>query len=641
MIPDDLVDRIREAADIVQIIGEHVELKRTGTSYRGPCPFHQGTHRNFSVSPDKSIFYCFVCHESGDVFSFLQKRLGMTWPSAVRAVAERTGIAVPDETQRRPGPDPREPLWEVNGVAAEYFRRILWSDPLGSPARDYLYSRAITREVAERFGLGFAPREIGLMRAYLQTLGFGDDRQIEAGLLVRADEGAEPRPRFRGRVIFPISDTGGRVVGFGGRLIAAGEPKYLNSGETEIFQKRRLLYGLSWAKQAMRREDRVLVVEGYFDAVRLMAHAVDSVVAPLGTALTEEQATTLLRYTKNVFLLYDSDRAGLKATFEAGDRLLNLGARVQVVTFPEGEDPDSFVAKHGVEGLTTQVAAAIDIFERKVQLLERAGSFTDLRRKRRAIDKLLPTIRATADPVMRELYLARASEASGVSQALLAREAGGAKGGVRGGRGDAPASPPGREEGSGAPPLRSAARGPDRRGRGAGGAERGHAGGPRWGSRDPHTKVVAESAERELIRIMLQAPAQLELLAERVGLDDFLTPVYRELYAALLAQGGRTLRAGDGILAAMSGTLGERAAAIAEELLSETGAVGDLEATSADSVKQLNARRMQERVTELDELIPLALGSEKDDLIREKSSLVRTMSAEGGRGWKTLGSSTR
>ncbi|GAC1516967.1 MAG: hypothetical protein NVS1B4_15380 [Gemmatimonadaceae bacterium] len=623
MIADDLVDRIREAADIVQIIGEHVELKRTGTSYRGPCPFHQGTHRNFAVSPDKGMFYCFVCHESGDVFAFLQKRLGMTWPSAVRAVAERAGIEVPEETQRRQGPDPREPLWEVNGAAAEYFRRMLWSDPLGSPARDYLYSRAISREVADRFGMGFAPREIGLMRSYLQMLGFDDERQLQAGLLVRAEEGAEPRPRFRGRVIFPIADAGGHVVGFGGRLITPGEPKYLNSGETEIFQKRRLLYGLNWAKQAIRRDERVLLVEGYFDVVRLMASGIDSVVAPLGTALTEDQATTLVRYTKHIFLLYDSDRAGLKATFEAGDRLLHFGARVQVVTFPDGEDPDSFVAKHGVAGLTAQLAAAIDIFERKVQLLERAGSFSDLRHKRRAIDRLLPTIRVTVDPVMRELYLARASEASGVSRELLAREAGA----------ETHASHPG------GAPTRETPAPPRRQGKGDG-DQRGTGGASRGSRRRPRMKVVGESAERELIRIMLQAPSRLELLAERVGLDDFRAPEYRELYAALLAHVGRGV--GDDVsLSSLLAGVGEEAAAIAAELVAEPGAVVDVEATISDSVQQLNARRMQQRVSELDALIPLASGDEKDALIREKSSLVRTMSAEGGRGWKTFGSTVR
>ncbi|MFP5356567.1 MAG: CHC2 zinc finger domain-containing protein, partial [Gemmatimonadota bacterium] len=175
MIPDDEVERVREAADIVAIIGEYVPLKGRGGNYRGPCPFHQGVNRNFSVSTTKGKFYhCFVCKESGDVFSFLQKRLGVDWPTAVRMVAEKSGIELHETTSRREGPDPREPLWEANAAAQQYFQRILWEDDLGAAAREYLASREITRAVADRFGLGFAPREIGLMRAALNAIGIDD-----------------------------------------------------------------------------------------------------------------------------------------------------------------------------------------------------------------------------------------------------------------------------------------------------------------------------------------------------------------------------------------------------------------------------------------------------------------------------------
>ena len=225
MIPDETVERVRESADIVAVIGEYVELKRQGTDFRGPCPFHQGTHRNFSVSPKKAMYYCFVCHEGGDVFNFLTKRLGVDWPTAVKMVAEKSGIEVVETQSRRADQkDERDPLWEVNGAAAEYFRRMLWEDDLGRDARAYLEERAISRELADRVGLGFAPREIGLMRTHLATLGFDDDRMTQAGLLVVPEEGTEPRPRFRGRLIFPIYDLANRVVGFGGRLLGPGSP---------------------------------------------------------------------------------------------------------------------------------------------------------------------------------------------------------------------------------------------------------------------------------------------------------------------------------------------------------------------------------------------------------------------------------
>ena len=187
MIPDEVVDQVRDAADIVQIVGEYVNLKRAGADFRGPCPFHQGTHRNFSVSPKKRMYYCFVCHEGGDVFRFLQKRLGVEWPAAVKMVGEKSGIEVREVDTRREGPDPREPLWEMNATAASYFQKILWDDPLGGPAREYLAQRDISREVADQFGIGFAPREIGLLRNYMATLGFDESRLARVAIRMSAN----------------------------------------------------------------------------------------------------------------------------------------------------------------------------------------------------------------------------------------------------------------------------------------------------------------------------------------------------------------------------------------------------------------------------------------------------------------------
>ncbi|MGH7626549.1 MAG: CHC2 zinc finger domain-containing protein, partial [Gemmatimonadaceae bacterium] len=194
MISDETIERVEQAADIVQIIGEHVNLRRTGADFRGPCPFHQGTKRNFSVSPSKGIYYCFVCHEGGGVFTFLQKRLGMDYPSAVRYVADRVGIVV-EEEQRRQGPDPRQPLWDVNAAVADYFRTTLWSGEEGRAARDYLALRRVSQEVADRFGLGFAPRHADTLRAHFNALGIDDAQLLEAGVLVQREDQSGPRPR--------------------------------------------------------------------------------------------------------------------------------------------------------------------------------------------------------------------------------------------------------------------------------------------------------------------------------------------------------------------------------------------------------------------------------------------------------------
>ncbi|MDQ3515935.1 MAG: CHC2 zinc finger domain-containing protein, partial [Gemmatimonadota bacterium] len=225
MIPDEVVEQVMEAADAVQIIGEYVKLKKMGTRYRGPCPFHQGKGPNFSVSARDGLYYCFVCHEGGNLFSFVQKRLGVEWPEAVRIVGQKAGVEVKEVDTRREGPDAREPFWEINAAAAEYFRNILWDDARGNTAREYLESRDIPRELAEEIGIGYAPPEIGLMRTYLSTLGFDDARMLEAGLLVQREEGTEPRPRFRDRLMFPILDAMARHVGFGGRVLGNAEPK--------------------------------------------------------------------------------------------------------------------------------------------------------------------------------------------------------------------------------------------------------------------------------------------------------------------------------------------------------------------------------------------------------------------------------
>jgi DNA primase len=597
MIPDEVVEQVRDSADIVQIIGEYVSLKRVGTDFRGPCPFHQGTHRNFSVSPKKHMYFCFVCHEGGDVFHFLQKRLGVDWPAAVKMVGEKSGIEVREVQSRREGPDPREPLWEVNATAAVYFQKILWDDPLGAQARDYLAQRDISREVADQFGIGFAPREIGLLRNYMNTLGFDEARLVAAGLLVQGEDGSEPRPRFRGRLMFPILDSPGRNIGFGGRLLGPGEPKYLNSSESAVFFKGKTLYGLNWAKNDIRREDQVLVVEGYFDVVRLMAAGLNAVVAPMGTALSDAQAAMLRKLTKNVFLLYDSDKPGLQATFRSGDELLRQGVSVRVVTLPEGEDPDTFVKAHGATALTARLKDAIDVFERKIQLLQRAGMFAELHKKRRALDRLLPTVRATSDEIMRDLYITRASEVSGVAREVLDRE-------LRG-----KASPPAGAEA--APRVRPAAR-------------------VRRADGHPRHSERGASAERELIRAMLLVRARVEQIAERVGRESFRDPEYRAIYHALIAAGP------DATIEEVASHLDDDSVATVEEIVGEGSYQINPEQTIGDSLAELQARELDGRLAEIDRITPLASADQIDKLIAEKQELSKELRGTGKKYFKAF-----
>jgi DNA primase len=494
MIPDEIVDQVRESVDLVGIIGEAVELKRTGSDYRGPCPFHGGTHRNFAVIPKKSRYYCFVCHASGDVFSWLMKRFGMDYPTAVREAARRAGIVIP-EGQSRSGPDPREPLFEAVAVAQDWFTRQLLESPDGGVARGYVEGREVSLETAGQHGLGFAPGGRGFLAA-MKELGLEEKVLLEAGLTAMRDDG-KIVPRFRGRLLFPIHDLRGRVVGFGGRLLVPGEPKYLNSPETPIFHKGRQLYNLHQAKSAIRKEESVILVEGYFDVFRLVLAGIEHVVAPLGTSLTADQAGLLRRFTPSATLLYDSDQAGLRATFRAGDELLRHGVRVRVATMPEGDDPDTLVRKGGAAALQPILDDGIDLLERKLQLLERKGWFEGVEHQREALDRLLPTIRAAADPITRDLYLKTVSERTGVSREVLRQQAAARSS-------SPPVAPPPDSQSGGVRPVRQRRR-----------------------------RAQDLSAERDLLRVLMKEPSWLARAATEVPVEWFEIPALREVYEAL------------------------------------------------------------------------------------------------------------
>lgn len=422
MIPQDTIERIRDAADLVAIIGESVKLRRVGHDFRGPCPFHGGKNPNFSVSTRNNTYHCFKCGESGDVFTYLQKHGGMDWPTAVHAAADRAGIVIVETRgSREDARDTREPVWALLGAAGELFRDTLWS-PEGAAAQAYLASRGLDRVACDRFEIGYAPTDADVLRTKLGALGYNELQLLDAGLLVKREEDGKVRARFRHRVMFPIHDAAGHPVGFGGRLMGPGEPKYLNSSDSPVFSKGQLLYGLNWAKNSIRKEDQALVVEGYMDVIRCHLAGATHAVAGLGTALTEGQAQLLARYTKHVFLLYDSDLAGQKATFKAGQALLTQRVAVRVVTLPDGDDPDTFVQKHGRVGLDRALHAGTDVFERQLQLLDRKGWFGDLSKARQAIDKVLDTLRATADDVTRSLYIASLSDRTRVAASVIEKE---------------------------------------------------------------------------------------------------------------------------------------------------------------------------------------------------------------------------
>lgn len=512
MIPDPVVEEVRRRADLVELVAEHTRLKRSGRTFRGPCPLHGGEGPNFSVDPAKNVFKCFVCGEGGDVFSFPMKMLGLGFTDAVRYVAERAGVEIPEPTHDRDEPDPHAAHYEANAFAAEWFQKRLWDDETGGEAREYLRGRGIGDDAARRFGLGWAPESWSALGDAARAHGIDDALLLELGLVRESKKGGRPPyDAFRGRLIFPIEDLGGRVVGFGGRVIGEVEehtPKYVNSPETPIYHKGRVLYGLGWSRGAIRKAGSSLVVEGYMDYVSLAAQGVENVVAPLGTAMTHEQAELIARYAESVTLLYDSDMAGQRATFRSGDELLRAGVQVLVATLPDGEDPDSLVRRGGPKALRGYLKDAVDLLERKIQILERHGYFDSISGTRRAIDAMLPTLRAASDEVTRGVYIARIAERTGVTRETIEREVA--------------VAPPREIRTPGAP---------DRRHR-DGGRRAADFAAP------PASRTLG--AERNLVLLLLRDESWLERAARDVGPDDFRDPRFRTIFEELLhLEGGR------------------------------------------------------------------------------------------------------
>lgn len=503
-IPDELIEQVRDSADLLEVVQESVQLKRQGSDWRGPCPFHGGTNRNFAVIPKKNLYYCFVCHEAGDVFTWYQKRFGLDYPSSVREVARKVGIVIPEATERT-GPDPREPFYQACEVAQGWFAGQLRDAPEAEIARRYLLDRHIALDAAAELGLGYAPKGQAFVTA-MQELGIAEEAMVEAALVGRREDGTF-YPRFRSRLIFPIHDLRGRVVGFGGRILGSGEPKYLNSPETPIFHKGEQLYHMHLAKHAIRKAGFAILVEGYFDVQRLALAGLDQTVAPLGTAFTDAQATLLKRFTSEVVILYDSDGAGLKATFRAGDVLLSHGVRVRVATMPPGEDPDTLVERGGAEALTPILDDAVDLLERKLQLLERKGWFADVRKAREALDRLLPTLRAATDSVTRELYVSRVAEQLGIPRETVTAEVAAKPRSAPPVRQPPPLDQPPVEYGSPAEPRGRASQLP----------------------RTPGAEI-----ERKLLRLILTSPTWLQRAREELSVDRFTVPAFSRIYGALL-----------------------------------------------------------------------------------------------------------
>lgn len=424
-IPDETVQEVLNRIDIVDVIGDYVTLTQRGANAKGLCPFHQEKTPSFTVSPSKGIFYCFGCQASGNAVRFLMMSENMTFPEVVRMLADRYGVHLPESGDAKQDSELQQ-LYRLHEAALAFFVQRLAQDPGAQSVRDYCRTRQLSREVVERFGLGYAPNAWELLGLEMQRQGYPQDVLIRSGLVAARDNHSGVYDRFRHRLMFPIHDRQGRPIAFGGRLLEGSEahqaPKYLNSPETPIFQKNRTLYGFHLAKQALRQHGQAIIVEGYTDVIACHRQGITHVVGTLGTALTETHAGMLKGLTKDVVLVFDGDTAGGKAAERGIGLFLDAGVRVRVVALPEGEDPDSFLRQHSGAAFLQRVAEAPSFLE---FLLLRMGRFSDLRTPTGRADcvaRMVPMLKKIESEVERWGYMVQLAEHLGMPPEVLERE---------------------------------------------------------------------------------------------------------------------------------------------------------------------------------------------------------------------------
>jgi DNA primase len=419
-LASDFVDRVRSAIDIVALVSESVPLKKAGRKYRGLCPFHPEKTPSFYVDDAKGLFYCFGCQSGGDAFKFVMLKENVEFLEAARILARKLGVSIPEA---RPGrPSEREALLSAHRVAAEFYHETLKNSAEAKGARAYLQSRGITDETISRLRIGYAPDRWDALKGHLVSKGFAATLMVTGGLLSQKEGKSSTYDRFRGRVLFPIRNLSGEVVGLGGRILGNGEPKYLNSAETPIYNKRDNLFGLDLTRNGIRDSGEAVVVEGYFDFASLYQAGVANVVATLGTSFAEEQVSLLRRFTDRVVMNYDPDTAGATATRRSIDLLLAQGFKVRVLQLDAGLDPDDFVRKRGLEKYTARMADAPRYFD---YLLSRAigdKDVADYEVKSAVLKEILPVITQVPDRIERSGYINTLAERLVLDDAMMLAE---------------------------------------------------------------------------------------------------------------------------------------------------------------------------------------------------------------------------
>ncbi|MFD3157572.1 DNA primase [Haloimpatiens sp. FM7330] len=414
MIAEDLILRVKEENNIVDVISEVTRLKRTGRNYVGLCPFHNEKTPSFTVSPDKQIFKCFGCGEAGNVITFVMKTKNIPFPEAVKMLADRANIDFElNNGDNKKYNDKRNKLYKINVEAARYFFHNLMCN---KSIKKYFIDRGITEKTMKKFGLGYSLNSWHELIYYLKNKGYTELDMIEAGLILKSKNNTH-YDRFRNRVMFPVFDYRGRVIGFGGRVLDDSKPKYLNSPETEVFKKGINLYGLNFALKN-HISDTIVIVEGYMDCISLHQRGITNVVASLGTALTINQAKLLKRYVKKVIISYDADIAGQAATLRGLQILKKEGFDIKVLTVPDGKDPDEFIRAHGKEAFEELMKKSLPFIDYRLNAAKKGMNLSNKDIVIHYAKKVIPILKEL-DPVERDVYIKKVSEETGINEQAI------------------------------------------------------------------------------------------------------------------------------------------------------------------------------------------------------------------------------
>ena len=415
--PPAFIDELLARNPIEDVVGQYVNLKRSGANMFGLCPFHGEKTASFSVAPDKGIYYCFGCHKGGGAINFMMELEGLSYPDAVRALAKRAGMEVPEDEQYQSRYRQQERLWALMKEAARYFHAQLHS-PAGAEGLAYAQKRGMPKAVLTTFGIGFAPNTWSGLTDAMKKKGYTDQELIDAGLV--SQKGNRIFDRFRNRLMFPIIDVRGNIIGFGGRVMDDSTPKYLNSPETVIFNKRKNLFGLNLAKKS--KLGYLILVEGYMDAIALHQYGFDCAVASLGTSLTEEHAVLLSRYTEQVVLIYDGDEAGQRATRRAIPMLEKAGINVKVLKMRDAKDPDEYLKKFGADKFKLLLEESSNRVEYQLNAIAKKYDLREDEQRIKFIQEAAELICTLGSPVQREIYGGRAAQAASISMDAMKLE---------------------------------------------------------------------------------------------------------------------------------------------------------------------------------------------------------------------------